>query len=112
MYVCVLVCDSVSFTPQTFKLFEKVSEQDRQRRLSEMQKREDSSASVPPAVQELEVATEPQEEPSREAAQVESPAPEAAQVSAAAAPEANVSPQPSSSSSAQAAAASTKSPGR
>ncbi|KAG7218757.1 hypothetical protein INR49_007294 [Caranx melampygus] len=44
--------DKMGFPP-TFKLFEKVAEHDRERRQSEMQKREESR-SVPPAVQELE----------------------------------------------------------
>lgn len=114
---------------KTFRLFEKVADHDRERRLSEMQKREESR-SVPPAVQELEVASEPQEEPSAEAAaaEVENSSPpeeEAAQVSAPAASETTVSPQPDSSSSSssgggpgpaaggdQAAAASTKPPGQ
>ncbi|KAI3362462.1 hypothetical protein L3Q82_012752, partial [Scortum barcoo] len=57
--------DSMGFPPgvaesmvlKTFKLFEKVAEHDRERQLSELQKREESRR-VPPAVQELEVATE------------------------------------------------------
>ncbi|XP_071321862.1 nudC domain-containing protein 3 [Trachinotus anak] len=79
---------------KTFKLFEKVAEHDRERQLSEMQKREESRC-VPQAVQELEVATEPSEEtqePSTEAAQMD-----AGHVSAPAASEANVSPQSDSS---------------
>ncbi|XP_035524258.1 nudC domain-containing protein 3 [Morone saxatilis] len=45
---------------QTFKLFEKMADHDRERQLSELQKREESR-SVPPAVQELEIAAEPPE---------------------------------------------------
>ncbi|XP_023268212.1 nudC domain-containing protein 3 [Seriola lalandi dorsalis] len=106
---------------KTFKLFEKVAEHDRERQLSERQKREESRC-VPPAVQELEVATEPREqpqEPSTEAAQEESSPLDTGHVSAPAASEATVSPQPDSSSSSggpgqsaegeQAAAASTNS---
>lgn len=50
---------------KTFKLFEKLAEHDRERRLSERQKREESPC-VPPAVQELEVVAEPPEERSTE----------------------------------------------
>ncbi|XP_040014245.1 nudC domain-containing protein 3 isoform X2 [Xiphias gladius] len=59
---------------RTFKLFEKLAEHDRERQLSGMPKSEESRC-VPPAVQELEVVTEPQEEreeQSAEAAQMES----------------------------------------
>ncbi|XP_051268389.1 nudC domain-containing protein 3 [Dicentrarchus labrax] len=59
---------------QTFKLFEKMADHDRERQLSELQKREESR-SVPPAVQELEIAAEPPEgteEKSAEAAQTQS----------------------------------------
>ena len=45
---------------QTFKLFEKLAEHDRERHLRE------ESRSVPPAVQELEIATEETEEQSTE----------------------------------------------
>lgn len=69
---------------KTFKLFEKVAEHDRERSLSQLQKREESK-SVPPAVQELEIDSEPQqetEEQSAEAAQMESSASHAGDVSA------------------------------
>ncbi|XP_045922168.1 nudC domain-containing protein 3 [Micropterus dolomieu] len=59
---------------KTFKLFEKVADHDRERQLSELQKREESRC-VPPAVQELEIAAEPPEgaeERSTEAAQTAS----------------------------------------
>eukprot|EP00064_Thunnus_orientalis_P015048 superscaffoldBa00002719_g15097 len=59
---------------KTFKLFEKVAEHDRERHLSELQRREESK-SVPPAVQELEITSGPQEETkeqSAEEAQMES----------------------------------------
>lgn len=59
---------------QKYRLFEKVAQRDRERQLSELQKREESR-SVPQAVQELEITSEtPQEteEPSREPAQAES----------------------------------------
>ncbi|XP_040914315.1 nudC domain-containing protein 3 [Toxotes jaculatrix] len=104
---------------KTFKLFEKLAEHDRERQLSEMQRREGKD--VPPAVQELEVATElhqETEEQSTEAAQAESPPTDAEHVSAPAASEATVSPQPDSSGGPgqlaegdQAAAASTNSAG-
>ncbi|XP_018549668.1 nudC domain-containing protein 3 isoform X2 [Lates calcarifer] len=104
---------------KTFKLFEKLAEHDRERQLSEMQKREESRC-VPPAAQELEVVAEPQEETeeqSTEAAQMESSPPDAGNVSAPAASESSVSSQPDSSRAQaqaqaqgdQAAAASTKS---
>lgn len=43
---------------KTFKLFEQVAEQDRERQLKELQQREEARV-VPPAVQELEVAAGP-----------------------------------------------------
>ncbi|KAJ0057482.1 hypothetical protein NL108_009208 [Boleophthalmus pectinirostris] len=43
---------------KTFKLFEKVAERDRERQLSELQRREEGRT-VPPAVQELEVSSDP-----------------------------------------------------
>lgn len=46
---------------KTFKLFEKLADHDRER------KRRAESRSLPPAVQELEVSSEPQEEPSKQA---------------------------------------------
>ncbi|XP_063336590.1 nudC domain-containing protein 3 isoform X2 [Pelmatolapia mariae] len=58
---------------KTFKLFEKLAEHDRERAVSELKKREETRY-VPPAVQELEVASEPCEETkqqSTEAAQME-----------------------------------------
>ncbi|XP_019937858.2 nudC domain-containing protein 3 [Paralichthys olivaceus] len=75
---------------KTYKLFEKVAEHDRERQLSEMQKRAESRC-VPQAVQELEVATEPPketEEQSAKAPQTESSPPDAGHVSAPAASEA------------------------
>uniref|UniRef100_A0A3Q0S662 NudC domain-containing protein 3 n=1 Tax=Amphilophus citrinellus TaxID=61819 RepID=A0A3Q0S662_AMPCI len=59
---------------KTFKLFEKLAEHDREKALSDLKKREESTY-VPPPVQELEVASEPckeTEEQSTEAAQMES----------------------------------------
>lgn len=56
---------------KTFKLFEKVAEHDRERQLNELQRRKDGR-SVPAAVQEVELSSEPQAEcpqPSREEAQ-------------------------------------------
>ncbi|KAM9338253.1 nudC domain-containing protein 3 isoform 2-T2 [Symphorus nematophorus] len=104
---------------KTFKLFEKVAEHDRERQLSELQKREESRC-VPPAVQELEIAAEPaegtEEQNSTEAAQTESSAsPSGGDVSA----EATVDSQPDGSGGGagqsaegeQAAAASTNSAG-
>lgn len=83
------------FSLQTFKLFEKLADHDRERRQSELQKREESR-SVPPAVQELEISAEPPEgteERSTEAAQTESSSLEAGGVST----EATGGSQPSSS---------------
>lgn len=80
---------------KTFKLFEKLADHDRERRQSELQKREESR-SVPPAVQELEISAEPPEgteERSTEAAQTESSSLEAGGVST----EATGGSQPSSS---------------
>uniref|UniRef100_A0A7N6A975 NudC domain-containing protein 3 n=1 Tax=Anabas testudineus TaxID=64144 RepID=A0A7N6A975_ANATE len=77
---------------KTFKLFEKLAEQDRER-LSELQKREETRC-VPPAVQELEVTAEPEEtgEQSSEAAPMESSAVDAGDVLAPVEP--NASSQP------------------
>ncbi len=80
-----------------FKLFEKMSEHDRERQLNELLKREDSQC-VPPAVQELEIAAEPPEgaeEQSAEAAQTQSSSSDAGDAPA----KATVSPQPDRSSS-------------
>lgn len=105
---------------KTYKLFEKMAEHDRERRMNELLKREESQC-VPPAVQELEIAAEPPEgteEQSTEAAQTESSSLDAGDASAkATVSPPTVSPPPSSSSSDpgelpqgdQAAAASTKS---
>ncbi|XP_026154104.1 nudC domain-containing protein 3 [Mastacembelus armatus] len=78
---------------KTFRLFEKLAEQDRETRLSALQKREET---VPLAVQELEVTAEPHEgadEQSAEAAPMESSSSDAAAVSAPASSEPSVSPQ-------------------
>ncbi|KAL7376142.1 hypothetical protein ABVT39_001930 [Epinephelus coioides] len=83
---------------KTFKLFENLADHDRERQLSELQKREQSQC-VPPAVQELEVAAEETEEQSTEAAQTESSPSDAGGVTAPASSEATVSPQPGDSSS-------------
>ncbi|KAK5901055.1 hypothetical protein CgunFtcFv8_025963 [Champsocephalus gunnari] len=102
---------------KTFKNFEKMADQDRERQLSEVQRRERSRC-VPPALQELEVAEETVEQSSEEAQTESSPSDAAADVPAAASSSAaTVSPQPHSSSSGpsqpaqgdQAAAASTTS---
>ncbi|XP_060924267.1 nudC domain-containing protein 3 [Limanda limanda] len=80
---------------KTFKLFGKVADQDRERQLSEVQKRAESRC-VPQSVQELEVATEPQEETevqSATAEQTESSPLDAGHVSAPAASEATA-PEP------------------
>ena len=73
-----------------------MAEQDRERQLSEMQKRAESRC-VPQSVQELEVATEPQEEETEEqsamAEQTESSPSDAGHVSAPAASEATA-PEP------------------
>lgn len=65
-----------SFPPQTYKVFEKLAEHDREARVSQLQKREEKERqSVPAAVQELEITSdtppEETEEPSRVAAQAE-----------------------------------------
>nr|XP_046230144.1 nudC domain-containing protein 3 isoform X2 [Scatophagus argus]XP_046230145.1 nudC domain-containing protein 3 isoform X2 [Scatophagus argus]XP_046230146.1 nudC domain-containing protein 3 isoform X2 [Scatophagus argus] len=81
---------------KTFKLFEKLSDHDRERQLSELQKREESRC-VPPAVQELEITAEPPdgtEEQSTEAPQTQSPSSDVRVASAAE----TASPQPASSS--------------
>ncbi|XP_058473571.1 nudC domain-containing protein 3-like [Solea solea] len=82
---------------KTFKVFEKLAEQDRERQLVQIQKRaERESRLVPAAVQELEVVSEKTEELSTEGAQMEnnnSPL-DAGDVSVPAATEATVCPQP------------------
>ncbi|XP_022064712.2 nudC domain-containing protein 3 [Acanthochromis polyacanthus] len=99
---------------KTFKLFEKLAEHDRERMLSELQRREESRG-VPPAVQELEVPSEPHQETqeqSTEAAQVESSPSDAADASAPSASGATTSSSSSGGPAAQgdqAAAAGTKS---
>lgn len=75
---------------KTFKLFEKVADQDRERRLSQQQ-----SQSVPAAVQELEVSSDPPEGAVEEAQTTASSSSGVRDVSA----EAPVSDQPDSSSS-------------
>ncbi|XP_053195516.1 nudC domain-containing protein 3 [Scomber japonicus] len=51
---------------KAFKLFEKVADHDRERHMSELQKRDESKSVVPPpAVQELEIQSESQEEETR-----------------------------------------------
>lgn len=78
---------------KTFKLFEKLAEHDRERMLSELQRREETRG-VPPAVQELEIPSEPHQETqeqSTEAAQVESSPSGAADASAPAASDATSS---------------------
>ena len=95
-------CDNHLFPHQTFKLFEKQADLDREIQVSETQRREESTC-VPPAIQELEVATaahEETEEQSTGAAQMESSPLDAGAVMATpAASEATVSPRPDSSSS-------------
>lgn len=84
---------------KTFKLYEKLADHDRERQLSEVQRRTESR-SVPPALQELEVSSEPQEEPSNQAtveAHVDTAPSKAEDVPAAVAPVVPVrDPQPSS----------------
>lgn len=77
--------DNLSFPLQTFKLFEKLADQDRERQLTELQKRQGSRC-VPPAVQELEITAEPAEateEQSVGVAQTESSTPAAGDASSA-----------------------------
>lgn len=99
---------------KTFKLFEKLADHDRERQLSELQKREESRC-VPPAVQELEIVTDSTPEETEEQSTKESPPMD---VSAPASSGMTASPQTASSSSSgpgqsdpggQAAAASTAS---
>ncbi|XP_004074512.1 nudC domain-containing protein 3 [Oryzias latipes] len=71
---------------KTFRLFEQMADQDRQRALSQLQNAEESRG-VPPAVQELQVSSEPpkaEERSSVEAPQPESAASEAPDAAAAA----------------------------
>uniref|UniRef100_UPI0037E81FA1 nudC domain-containing protein 3 n=1 Tax=Semicossyphus pulcher TaxID=241346 RepID=UPI0037E81FA1 len=84
---------------KTFKVFEKVAEHDRERKLSELRRREESRCVPPPAVQELEISAEETEEQSTEAAQTEKSIPDPGSVSAPASSEATASAQPDSSSS-------------
>lgn len=68
---------------QTFKLFEKLAERDRERLLTELRRREESRC-VPPAVQELEITDESHKDPeeqSSEAVQAESSSDNTADVS-------------------------------
>lgn len=94
---------------KTFKMFEKVAEQDRERQQSERQRREESR-SAPPAAQELEIGAEPPEEQGAAAAPpppMEEASPDGGHVSAAE----SADPQPDGAGGAsgeQAAAASTK----
>uniref|UniRef100_A0A3Q4GDT1 NudC domain-containing protein 3 n=1 Tax=Neolamprologus brichardi TaxID=32507 RepID=A0A3Q4GDT1_NEOBR len=72
---------------KTFKLFEKLAEHDRERAVSNLKKREETRY-VPPAVQELEVASEPCDETkqqSTEAVQMENSPSRSGDVSAPAA---------------------------
>uniref|UniRef100_A0A3P8SAE6 NudC domain-containing protein 3 n=1 Tax=Amphiprion percula TaxID=161767 RepID=A0A3P8SAE6_AMPPE len=81
---------------KTFKLFEKLAEHDRERMLSELQRREENRG-VPQSVQELEVPSEPHQETqeqSTEAAQVESSASDAVDASGPAASDATSSSGP------------------
>ncbi|XP_061589994.1 nudC domain-containing protein 3 [Cololabis saira] len=68
---------------KTFKLFEKVAEQDRERAQIELQRRNEIKR-LPPAVQEVVVTAEKMEEDSVEAVQVESSLPDAGDTTAAA----------------------------
>lgn len=90
---------------KTFKLFERVAEQDRERQLRELQRREENRV-VPPAVQELEVQAEQPEEASEQKtqpAQTESSSPGTAEPSPVSCPSTNQGPgsQPQSSKPAQ-----------
>ncbi|KAM4532060.1 nudC domain-containing protein 3 [Fundulus diaphanus] len=79
---------------KTFRLFEKLAEHDRERALSERQKRQES-ACAPPAAQELEVASEPceatPEEGDAEPSQMDSASSDTGRASTPAAPDASVS---------------------
>ncbi|KAM4719542.1 nudC domain-containing protein 3 [Anableps anableps] len=87
---------------KTFRLFEKLAEHDRERALSEQQKREESMR-APPAAQELEVASEPcqatEEKSSTEPSRMESASSDAGEVSTPAASEDSGRSQAGSSSS-------------
>nr|XP_020511959.1 nudC domain-containing protein 3 [Labrus bergylta] len=78
---------------KTFKLFEKVAEQDRERQQSEVRRRQERRCVPPPVVQELEVSTEETAGQSTEAAQAESASSEPQSVSVPAS-EDKVDPQP------------------
>lgn len=58
--LCFDILSYILFPLQTFKVFERLADQDRQRLLTELQRREESRH-VPPAVQELEITAEPPE---------------------------------------------------
>ncbi|XP_017287732.1 nudC domain-containing protein 3 isoform X2 [Kryptolebias marmoratus] len=89
---------------KTFQLFEKLAERDRERALSEQQKRRESK-NVPPAAQELEVTSEAREETQEEEqsnaepSQMDSGPSGAAEDSPPAASDASAAPQAVSSSS-------------
>ncbi|KAM4635022.1 nudC domain-containing protein 3 [Polymixia lowei] len=88
---------------KTFKLFERVAEQDKERHLRELQQREETTT-VPPVVQELEVKSEIQQETleqNTEAAAAESSPPGAVEPSSSATSKPATSPQPHGSSPAQ-----------
>lgn len=64
--------NAFSYFSQTFKIFEKLADQDRERKLVELQKRQEGHC-VPPAVQELEITESPKgmEEQGQEVQQTE-----------------------------------------
>ncbi|CAL8278271.1 unnamed protein product [Merluccius merluccius] len=88
---------------KAFKGFERVSEQDRDRRLKELRQREEPKA-TPPVEQEVSVESEPQlekAEPNTAAAKVETSPSEQAESSSASSSQPDTSPQPSASGPAQ-----------
>ena len=81
---------------QAFKSFERVSEQDRDRRLKELKQKEEPKA-PPPVEQEVLVESVPQQdkaEPNTEAAHVEKSPSEAAEPSSASSSQPDTSQQP------------------
>ncbi|XP_034565418.1 nudC domain-containing protein 3 [Notolabrus celidotus] len=82
---------------KTYRLFEKVADHDRERKLSELRRKQESQCLPPAAIQELEIAAEETEEQSTEGAQAQSSSSDPASVPDPAPSEASGGSQPSSS---------------
>lgn len=83
---------------KAFKSFERISGQDRDRRLKELKQRQEQPKAPPPVEQEVSVESEPQQdkpEPNTQAAKVQSSPSEQAQSSSASSSQPDASPQPS-----------------